>query len=170
MDTRRRVFAFAPHFAGAAGFIRRSAMMIFTDCSGARRMPARKGSLVVASNQQTDQPIVQLTGVSKYFSGVRALDNVDFACRRGSTHAILGENGAGKSTLIKIMSGVLHPDAGALLVNGRPARFSSPAEAAKAGIVCIFQELSLVPVFLPQPETPLWLSLRRDRCFVFPAA
>ena len=120
-------------------------MMIFTDCSGARKMPARKGSLVVASNQQTDQPIVQLTGVSKYFSGVRALDNVDFACRRGSTHAILGENGAGKSTLIKIMSGVLRPDAGALLVNGRPARFASPAEAAKAGIVCIFQELSLIP-------------------------
>ncbi len=97
------------------------------------------------SDQQPEPPIVQLTGISKYFSGARALEDVDFACRKGSTHAILGENGAGKSTLIKIMSGVLRPDSGTLLVNGRPMQFASPSDAAKSGIVCIFQELSLVP-------------------------
>ncbi|PCJ83263.1 MAG: sugar ABC transporter ATP-binding protein [Hyphomicrobiales bacterium] len=94
---------------------------------------------------QADQPIIQLSGTSKYFSGVRALDNVDFSCRPGSIHAILGENGAGKSTLIKIMSGVLAPTAGTMTVNGKVVEFSNPSEAAAAGIVCIFQELSLVP-------------------------
>ena len=99
----------------------------------------------MTSSDQFDQPIVQLSGVSKYFSGARALEGVDFACRKGSTHAILGENGAGKSTLIKIMSGVLRPDTGRLLVNGNAVQFASPSEAARAGVVCIFQELSLVP-------------------------
>ena len=91
------------------------------------------------------QPHVALTGVSKDFAGVQALVNVDFACRPGSIHAILGENGAGKSTLIKIMSGVLEPTSGQMQVDGRPVTFRSPAEAAAAGIVCIFQELSLIP-------------------------
>lgn len=98
-----------------------------------------------ADTSSADTPFVQLTGVSKYFSGTRALEKVDFACRRGTVHAILGENGAGKSTLIKIMSGVLSPDTGSLSVEGKTVQFSNPAEAAAAGIVCIFQELSLVP-------------------------
>ena len=91
------------------------------------------------------EPIVEYRGISKYFAGIRALENVDFACRPGTIHAILGENGAGKSTLIKIMSGVLAPDAGEMLLEGRPVSFASPDEATRSGIVCMFQELSLVP-------------------------
>ncbi len=90
-------------------------------------------------------PIVELTGVSIGFGGVKALSEVDFACHPGSTHAILGENGAGKSTLIKIISGVLKPDSGNIAFNGRQVTFSGPAEATDAGIVCMFQELSLIP-------------------------
>ena len=90
-------------------------------------------------------PIVEYRGISKYFAGVRALENVDFSCRAGSIHGVLGENGAGKSTLIKIMAGVLLPDAGEMLLDGRPVSFSEPQAAAAAGIVCMFQELSLVP-------------------------
>lgn len=93
----------------------------------------------------TNQPFVQLTGISKHFSGTRALDNVDFSCRRGSVHAILGENGAGKSTLIKIMSGVLQPDTGTMSIEGKSVQFNTPSEAVDDGIVCIFQELSLIP-------------------------
>ncbi len=89
--------------------------------------------------------IVEYRGISKYFAGIRALENVEFACRSGSIHAILGENGAGKSTLIKIMAGVLQPDAGEIVVEGRPVTFSDPQAANDAGIVCMFQELSLVP-------------------------
>ena len=90
-------------------------------------------------------PYVQLSGISKFFAGIRALEDVNFACELGSTHAILGENGAGKSTLIKIMSGVLQPSAGEMRVAGQAVQFRSPSEAADAGIVCIFQELSLLP-------------------------
>ena len=90
-------------------------------------------------------PIVALKGVSKHFGATKALDNVDFACHAGSTHAILGENGAGKSTLIKIMSGVLNPTKGTMDVGGEPVSFGKPADAVEKGIVCIFQELSLIP-------------------------
>ncbi|RAP41190.1 sugar ABC transporter ATP-binding protein [Rhodovulum viride] len=91
------------------------------------------------------EPAIRLSGVSKAFAGTQALDAVDFACEAGSIHAILGENGAGKSTLIKILAGVLRPDSGEIRLAGRPVRFASPAEAAAAGIVCVFQELSLIP-------------------------
>lgn len=86
-----------------------------------------------------------LSGVSKRYGGVRALQNVDFQCERGKVHAVLGENGAGKSTLIKIISGVVRPDEGTMILEGNPLNFKSPAAANEAGIVCIFQELSLMP-------------------------
>ncbi len=89
--------------------------------------------------------IVEYRGISKYFAGVRALEKVDFSCRAGSIHGVLGENGAGKSTLIKIMAGVLRPDAGEMLLDGRTVSFAEPQAAADAGMVCMFQELSLVP-------------------------
>ena len=71
--------------------------------------------------------------------------SVDFACSRGSIHAVLGENGAGKSTLMKIMAGVVQPDEGHMTLEGMPVAFPNPAAANRAGIVCIFQELSLMP-------------------------
>ena len=90
-------------------------------------------------------PFLELAGITKRYGGVRALEEVDFTCERGSIHAVLGENGAGKSTLIKIVAGVVRPDAGTMRVNGAPVRFAGPAAAARAGIVSIFQELSLIP-------------------------
>ena len=97
--------------------------------------------------QTTPQPapLLRLAGVSKHYGGVTALDGVDFACAAGTIHAILGENGAGKSTLIKIMSGVVEPSAGEIVLDGRPIALSGPADAARNGIVCVFQELSLLP-------------------------
>ncbi len=88
---------------------------------------------------------LELRGVAKRYGGVTALDGVDFACDRGSIHAVLGENGAGKSTLIKIIAGVVQPDQGEIALEGKPLRFDSPSSANLAGIVCIFQELSLMP-------------------------
>ena len=86
-----------------------------------------------------------LSQISKRYGGVRALENVDFSCSRAKIHAVLGENGAGKSTLIKIVAGVVQPDAGAISLEGVSRRFSSPSAATAAGVVCIFQELSLMP-------------------------
>lgn len=90
-------------------------------------------------------PILTLENVSKRYGGVHALRNVDFACSRGSIHAILGENGAGKSTLMKIMAGVVQPDEGRMILDGEAVVFPNPSAANQAGIVCIFQELSLMP-------------------------
>jgi len=90
-------------------------------------------------------PLFRMDGVGKRYGGVRALENATLEVQAGRIHAILGENGAGKSTLIKIMAGVVAPDSGRMTLAGREVAFASPAAAIKAGIVCIFQELSLVP-------------------------
>jgi ribose transport system ATP-binding protein len=90
-------------------------------------------------------PILSLRGVSRRFGGVQALKNVDIDILPGRIHAVLGENGAGKSTLIKVMSGAVVPDEGEIIVDGSPVSFASPANANECGIVCVFQELSLVP-------------------------
>ncbi len=83
--------------------------------------------------------------ISKSFPGVKALDHVRIDVRRGRLNAVLGENGAGKSTLMNILSGVLQPDEGEILLEGRPVSFRSPREAQERGISIIFQELNLIP-------------------------
>jgi ribose transport system ATP-binding protein len=90
-------------------------------------------------------PVLQVEGVSKHYGGVRALEGVRLSCERGRIHALLGENGAGKSTLIKILSGVVQPDAGSIMIDGQPMAFATPNAAMDAGVACIFQELSLLP-------------------------
>jgi len=86
-----------------------------------------------------------MQGISKRYGGVRALQDAHLTIEPGRIHAVLGENGAGKSTLIKIMAGVVAPDEGRMLLDGQPVSFATPAAAGAAGIVCIFQELSLIP-------------------------
>jgi ribose transport system ATP-binding protein len=92
-----------------------------------------------------ETPLLRLSGVHKRYGGVTALDGVDFTCRRGSIHAVLGENGAGKSTLIKIVAGAVRPDSGRMEVDGQPVHFADPLDAVRHGFVCVFQELSLLP-------------------------
>src|SRR5215472_2105605 len=90
-------------------------------------------------------PFLRLEGVTKHYGGVTALANVDFECSLGTIHAVVGENGAGKSSLIKVIAGVVRPDAGRVYLDRQPVHFASPAEAMRHGIACIFQELSLLP-------------------------
>ncbi|WP_296488960.1 sugar ABC transporter ATP-binding protein [Rhodoferax sp.] len=90
-------------------------------------------------------PLFRIQGVSKRYSGVRALEDARLECGRGRIHAVLGENGAGKSTLIKVMSGVVIPDAGLIELDGKSIVLDGPASASRAGIVSVFQELSLMP-------------------------
>jgi ribose transport system ATP-binding protein len=99
------------------------------------------------SAASADEPDVLLEArdITKAFPGVRALDGVQITVRRGRLNALLGENGAGKSTLMNILAGVFPPDAGQILLAGRPAHFASPRAAQEAGISIIFQELNLVP-------------------------
>jgi ribose transport system ATP-binding protein len=90
-------------------------------------------------------PFLRLEHITKRYGGVTALANVDFACSLGTIHAVVGENGAGKSSLMKLIAGVTRPDEGEIYVEDKPIKFTSPADAASLGIVCIFQELSLLP-------------------------
>ncbi|MBB3310499.1 ribose transport system ATP-binding protein [Rhizobium sp. BK196] len=91
------------------------------------------------------EPLLRMEGISKRYGGAIALKEANIAVRPGAIHAVLGENGAGKSTLIKIMAGVVAPDEGRMLLDGNEVSFASPAAANGAGIVCVFQELSLIP-------------------------
>ena len=93
----------------------------------------------------SDVPIVEFKGITKAYSGVRALDNVSFSIKRGQVHCLLGENGAGKSTLIKILTGVVKEDAGEILFNGEKLHNQDIWQARARGIGTVFQENSLVP-------------------------
>jgi len=104
---------------------------------------------------------VELKEISKSFGGVRALAGVSLRIGRGSIHALVGENGAGKSTLGKIISGVLPPDRGELLVDGIPVHFHSPRAAMASGIVHIAQELSIVPALSVAENVLLGTEPRR---------
>src|SRR5271170_2397718 len=88
-------------------------------------------------------PFLEARSISKAFAGVHALDKVDFDLRPGEVHALVGENGAGKSTLIQVLSGVLAPDAGRILLSGHPARLTNPVTARRRGIVAVHQEAEI---------------------------
>lgn len=88
-------------------------------------------------------PRLQVIGARKQFPGVLALDNVSLTLNPGEVLAVVGENGAGKSTLMKIVGGVYKPDAGELHLDGQPVRFAGPADAMRAGVSLIHQELNL---------------------------
>ena len=89
--------------------------------------------------------LLSLTGVSKEFPGVKALNNVHFDLNKGEVHAIVGENGAGKSTLMKILSGIYKKDTGDIVYLGNHVNVKSPLEAQKLVISIIHQELNLMP-------------------------
>src|SRR5688572_6101240 len=105
--------------------------------------------------------LLELRDVSKHYGGVTALERVNFACAAGKVHAILGENGAGKSTLIKIIGGVVKADSGEMLLDGKRAEFGHPLQANAAGIVCVFQELSLLPTLTVAENIGLTLPVNR---------
>ncbi len=88
---------------------------------------------------------IEAREITKHFGGTIALNGASFSCQPGSIHALIGENGAGKSTLIKVFSGVVTLDSGALYINGQPSTIHSPTDAARQGIIPVFQELSLMP-------------------------
>ena len=88
---------------------------------------------------------VRMTGISKSFGGIRALDSVDFEVRAGEVHALLGGNGAGKSTILKVLNGVHVPDEGEIEVDGKVLAAHTPEAARAAGIAMNFQEMSLIP-------------------------
>jgi D-xylose transport system ATP-binding protein len=88
-------------------------------------------------------PALAITGATKRFGAVLALDNVDLSVHHGEVLALLGDNGAGKSTLIKCISGVHRLDAGTIEMDGQPVDIASPASARAHGIETVYQDLAL---------------------------
>ena len=122
---------------------------------------------------------LEMTGISKRFPGVVALDSVDLRLEPGKVHALMGENGAGKSTLIKILAGVYPKDAGSIRIGGREAEIHHPGDAIRQGIKVVFQEIALIAeftvaenIFLEEYPTGRagsidWKAIRRDARALF---
>ena len=91
------------------------------------------------------EELLKIQNVSKSYAGVRALDNVNMSIGKGEVHCLVGENGSGKSTLIKIIAGVVKPDEGEIIINGKTFRNLRPIDSINEGIQVIYQDLSLFP-------------------------
>ena len=100
-----------------------------------------------AGNGAPPSSAVSMSGITKRFPGVLANDGVDFEAAAGEVHALLGENGAGKSTLSNILTGLYRPDAGEILLYGKPVEFHAPRDALDAGICMVHQHFRLVEPF-----------------------
>jgi ABC-type uncharacterized transport system ATPase subunit len=105
----------------------------------------------------------EMRGIVKRFPGVLANDRVDFACRVGEVHALLGENGAGKSTLMNVLAGLYRPEAGEILVGGQPVTLRSPQDAIAHGIGMIHQHFMLVAPHTVAENMVLGLTRPRFR-------
>ena len=94
----------------------------------------------------SEQLRLEMRAITKTYGNLRAVDDVSFDLAPGEVHALLGHNGAGKSTLVKILSGVVQPDSGTVLIDGVEVSPRSPRHAQELGVALVDQELSLVPV------------------------
>ena len=112
-----------------------------------------------------EELVLEMRGIRKEFPGVLANDRVDLDVRRGEVHALLGENGAGKSTLMNILYGLYRPDAGEILLHGKPVSFGSARDAIQAGIGMVHQHFMLIPVMTVAENIVLGVE-PRDKLFL----
>jgi ABC-type sugar transport system ATPase subunit len=110
--------------------------------------------------QDDTKQLLSMSGISKSFSSVSVLTDVNFNLNAGEVHILAGENGAGKSTLMKILAGVYSEYSGAIAVSGQQMKFSTIHDAAHAGISIIHQELSLIPTMTVAEN----VFLGREKC------
>jgi general nucleoside transport system ATP-binding protein len=128
--------------------------------AGPRAAAAQRGQHL---EQSTDHPLARLRGITKTFPGVVANDRIDLDVYEGEVHALLGENGAGKSTLISILAGMYRPDAGEIVIDGRPRAIDSPRTAIGLGIGTVYQHLTLVPTLSVIENLMLGIGARGGR-------
>lgn len=105
--------------------------------------------------------LLEARGIIKNYGHVEVLRGTDFTAEAGKVTALIGDNGAGKSTLVKILSGVIQPDGGEILMDGRPVTFSSPSQAREYGIETVFQDLALAFDLGPAENTYMGRELLR---------
>src|ERR1700760_3081371 len=102
-------------------------------------------STIGTTHGSADGGLLVTDSITRSFGNTRALVGASMTVAPGSVHALAGENGSGKSTLIKILSGIVRPDGGAISWLGRPTHFRKPVEAQRAGVATVFQETLVVP-------------------------
>jgi len=134
-------------------------MMMGVSASAANHLEPREGADLSVNG--AGGALLRLEGISKSFGATRALNKVSLAVRRGEVHALIGENGAGKSTLMKVLSGALRADEGAIFLDGRPCDIPSPASGRALGIAMIYQELTLAPHLTVEENVTLGLEKSR---------
>jgi rhamnose transport system ATP-binding protein len=99
----------------------------------------------VSTEATNAPPSAALAGVSKRFAATQALSDVSLDVVAGEIHALVGENGAGKSTIVKVFAGIYQPDAGTVVLDGKPTLLHGPAHARSLGIAVVHQEPRLFP-------------------------
>jgi ribose transport system ATP-binding protein len=100
---------------------------------------------MMQAGQAIEPTTISIAGLSKRYGGTVALDDVTFALAPGSIHAILGENGSGKSTLVKLLSGIIAPSRGTILIGDQPIAGLDPLGVQSLGLATVFQEVLLAP-------------------------
>src|SRR5690348_18433399 len=107
----------------------------------------QESTLEAPTQEQSTPYAVEMHNITKSWPGVVANDHVNLKVLKGEIHALVGENGAGKSTLMNILYGLIHPDSGEILINGKPVHMTGPRDAIALGIGMVHQHFMLIPVF-----------------------
>jgi ABC-type uncharacterized transport system ATPase subunit len=108
-------------------------------------------------------PLLTMTGMTRQYPGCLANDHVSLTVERNQIHALLGENGAGKSTLVKIIYGVVKPDEGEIIWEGKPVTIQNPGQAQRLGIGMVFQHFSLFEALNVTENIALGLGSKEER-------
>lgn len=106
---------------------------------------------------------LELKGIQKQFTGMKALDGACFALKKGEVHALLGINGAGKSTLIKVISGIYSKDGGEIYMNGNPVNIQNPQDAIRLGISTVYQDPQMIESFTGYEN--IYLGVENEKNF-----
>src|ERR1700712_3321194 len=119
-----------------------------TDAASAARLPQLHRAVDDRRRAHVTYQL-EARGIVKRYGHVEVLRETDFTVEAGKVTALIGDNGAGKSTLVKILSGVMPPQGGQILLAGKPVTFSSPNHARALGIETVYQDLALAPDLRP---------------------
>ena len=130
---------------------------------GGTTTQAPPGASVATPAATAEIPLLHMEGITKQYPGCLANDGVSLTVERNQIHALLGENGAGKSTLVKIIYGLVKPDAGTITWEGQPVAVNSPGEAQRLGVGMVFQHFSLFEALTVTENIALGLGTAEER-------
>lgn len=115
---------------------------------------------------KNDKYILEVIGITKKFGGITALDNITMKIKKGEVRSLIGENGAGKSTLCNVITGILNPDEGKIIFDGKEVRFANPKEALYAGIRMVYQERNIINYFTGAQSILLGMEETKWKFFI----